>query len=324
MYLFGKEAESKPQKIAFLLVPGFSMLCFSSALEPLRAANFKVGEKIYEWKLYSIHGSTVRASNGMDINVDAEIALDDSIPVLIVCASYDVEESNTKKLAAILRRLRSKGTEFGGMDAGSEILAKAGLLDGYKATVHWENFESFTETYPNVQAELDLYIVDRNRFTSGGGTTSLDMMLQLIRVQHGLKLSTDVADIFIYQRFREGNNPQRLISNNPQIRNNKVLTKAIETMEATIETPLLITELAHQIGSTVRELERLFKKHLKTSPATYYRNHRLDIAQRLLKQTDLSILDIAVRCGFNSATSFARSYRNRFGQAPKTSRRIIS
>ncbi|MEH6632968.1 MAG: GlxA family transcriptional regulator [Halopseudomonas aestusnigri] len=323
MYLFGTVAEKKPQKIAFLLVPGFSMLCFSSALEPLRAANMKVGEKLYEWKLYSITGEAVRASNEMDLNVDAELGDDEAIPILIVCASYDVDKSYTEKLAAILRRLRSKGTEFGGMDAGSEVLAKAGLLDGYKATVHWENFEGFTETYPNIQTELDIYVVDRNRFTSGGGTTSLDMMLQLIRVQHGLKLSADVADQFIYQRFREGNNPQRLASNNPQLRKNKILTTAIETMEERVETPFLIPELAQEIGSTVRELERLFKKYLKTSPATYYRNLRLDVAQRLLKQTDFSILDIAIRCGFNSATSFARSYRSRFGQSPRTSRRII-
>ncbi|WP_419904331.1 GlxA family transcriptional regulator [Kiloniella sp.] len=323
MYLFGTAADKKPQKIAFLLIPGFSMLCFSSALEPLRAANMKVGEKLYEWKLYSITGKTVKASNEMELNVDAELGDDETIPTLIVCASYDVDKSYTEKLASILRKLRSKGTEFGGMDAGSEVLAKVGLLDGYKATVHWENFEGFTETYPNIQTELDLYVVDRNRFTCGGGTTSLDMMLQLIRVQHGLKLSTDVADVFIYQRFREGNNPQRLASDNPQIRKNKILTTAIETMEENVETPYLIPELAQEIGSTVRELERLFKKYLKTSPATYYRNLRLDVAQRLLKQTDFSILDIAIRCGFNSATSFARSYRGRFGQSPRTSRRII-
>ncbi|WP_020593251.1 GlxA family transcriptional regulator [Kiloniella laminariae] len=323
MYLFGKPATEKPQKIDFLLVPGFSLLCFSSALEPMRAANIKAGEKLYEWKIYSISGSSVRASNNMDINVDAELSPGLQIPVLIICASYDVEKSYSETLASNLRKLRSKGTEFGGMDTGSEILAKAGLLNGYKATVHWENFESFTETFPNVQAERDLYVVDRNRFTSGGGTTSLDMMLQLIRVQYGLKLSTEVADQFIYQRFREGNNPQRLASQNPLIMNNPVLSRTIEMMEANIETPYLIPELAQEIETSVRELERLFKKYLKSSPGTYYRNLRLDVAQRLLKQTDLSILDVAIRCGFNSATSFARSYRNRYGQAPRTSRMII-
>jgi len=310
--------EILPQEIGILLIPEFSLICFSSIIEPLRAAN-RFGDGLYRWRLFSIDGAPVRSSSGFDIAVDAP--LDDADgPVLLVCASYHPERAFSPRLAARLRDQRRQGTLLGGLDTGSQILARAGLLDGYRVTIHWEDLEVFAERFPGITVVPDRFVVDGDRITAGGGTTALDMILAVIRAQHGHLLALQVASQFIYDQEHLPSDPQRAVAIRQVRAQAPAVATALEIMEQTIEEPPAIAEIASRSGVSQKELERLFRKVLRTTPGRHFLGLRLATAERLLAQTALPIAEIAVRAGFTSAPAFSRAYRNRFGRPPRAAR----
>ena len=310
--------EILPQEIGILLIPAFSLICFSSIIEPMRAAN-RFGGDLYRWRLYSTDGQPVRSSSGVHIAVDG--ALDAAAgPVLLVCASFHPERSFTPALAARLRELRRRGTVLGGLDTGSQVLARAGLLDGYRVTIHWEDLEVFAERFPGVEVVPDRFVVDGDRITAGGGTIALDMVLAVIRAQHGHLLALEVASQFIYDQEHLPSDPQRAVAIRQVRAQAPAVATALEIMEEAIEEPPTIAEIAGRSGVSQKELERLFKKVLRTTPGHHFLSLRLATAERLLAQTALSISEIAVRSGFASAPAFSRAYRNRFGRPPRAAR----
>jgi transcriptional regulator GlxA family with amidase domain len=319
--LFDGPPATPLQEIGFLLVPEFSNLCFASAMEPLRAANRMAGQTLYMWRLISMSGSAVTSSSGLSIPVESRLSPTDRIPVLFVIASFHPEASWTPELARTLRALRGRGTQFGGLDTGSYLLARSGLLDGYRATIHWEDLDAFAEAFPEVDARPDRYVIDRDRFTAGGGTTSLDLMLHLIRVQHGLGLALDTAGQFIYGHDAPPTDPQHSVSLRQLERENPGLARAIEIMEENLEEILPIAAVATRAGLPQRELERQFRRHLGLPPLRYYMDLRLRLAHRMLGQTKRSVEEIAVRCGFSSSSALARAFRARFGLSPTEVRR---
>ncbi len=317
---FGEKISNEPQKLGFLLIPGFSLLAFASASEPLRIANWLSGEELYDWELISEDGNSVSASNGMDIVVDTSIETIDFIPMCITCASFHPENGISDKGIAWLRRQSSRGALLGSIDTGSHILAMAGLLDGYKATIHWVHVDSFPEHFPKVNVTRDLYVIDRNRFSATGGTSGTDLMLQLITLQHGRDLAIAVAEQISYNQIREGTEPQRMDTGHRLATSNRYVIQAVEQMETHIEDPLRTSDIADVLGISLRELERAFQKALKNTPGAYYRRMRLEKSKKLLQQTDLSVLDVAVSCGFTSSAHFSRCYREHYGHPPSTDR----
>lgn len=296
------------------------MLCFSSVTEPLRAANRAAGTTLYQRQVLSLSEPTVIASNGISIEADGVLSSDEDIPLLLVCSSFNPERYWSTDLAHTLRRLRSRGTAFGALDTGSIILAKSGLLDGYKATIHWEMLDGFAEDFPEINVAPDRFIVDRGRMTAGGGTTALDLMLALIRAQHGHFLAFDVASQFIYEHDNLGSDPQSGITIRQLAHQAPALAKSLQLMENHTEEPLSINDIATRLGTSQKDLERLFGRHLKITPGRYYRNLRLTIAQRMMYKTSMSIGEIAIRSGFNSPSAFSRAYKNRYGHSPRSER----
>lgn len=297
------------------------MLAFSATLDPLRMANWLSDQPLYEWVLISRDGEPVRAANGVTVSVDHSLASVQRPPVAIVVASYEYEGLATPDLLAVLRRWASHGTDVGALDNGTFILASAGLLNGYRATAHWEVLETYIELFPGTTFAQDLFVVDRDRFTAAGGTSGLDMMLSLLRQRHGEALATKAADEFVYSRIRQPGDSQRLALRERLVGINPRLIRAVEKMEANLEETLPTAAFAEAAGVSLRELERQFRKWLKSSPGAYYRNLRLDRARLLLRQTDLPIIEVGFRCGFSSAAHFSRSYASRFGHAPSNERR---
>jgi transcriptional regulator GlxA family with amidase domain len=313
--------ETRPGRIGFLLLPKFSMLAFSAMLDPLRMVNWLSDTTLYEWELISVDGAPVRAANGIAVEVDHSLASARRLPTLVVVASYDHEDLATPEVLAVLRRWSTFGTTLGALDNGTFVLASAGLLDGYRATAHWEMLESYIERFPRVDFTQDLFVVDRDRFTAAGGTAGLDMMLSLIRARHGDDIAARAADEFVYARMRDPGDAQRLPLRRRLKGATPRLVKAVEAMEANLEDALPIETFAETAGISERELERQFRRWLKTSPGAYYRGLRLDRARALLRQTDIPVLDVAMRCGFSSAAHFSRSYSGRFGHPPSSERR---
>ncbi len=317
---FGAPSQA-PTEIGFFLVPRFSMMAFAAALEPLRAANRLAGRGLYRWRLISRDGKPVAASNDIPVPADASIRDPLAISMLVVCAGINAERYHDRGVLAWLRRLEKRGCEVGAISTGAYLLAHAGLLDGRPCALHWENLASFREAFPSVTATDEIFVVDGDRFTCSGGTAALDMMLHLVQLQHGRELATAVAEQFIHGPIRDRHAPQRMELRHRIGTTHPRLLAAIRVMEANLEAPLAQDAIARKAGLSRRQLERLFRSSLARTPNRHYLDMRLERARHLLEQTGRSVLDIAIACGFVSASHFTRRFRERFGATPRDLRR---
>ncbi|HVM85689.1 MAG TPA: GlxA family transcriptional regulator [Candidatus Binatia bacterium] len=318
--MFGDLPAKLPQQIAFLLVPNFSMIAFTSAVEPLRLANRVSGKELFRWHLFSADGKPVAASNGIQLAPEGAVDQILGYHTVILCSGIDGHLYEDRNVFATLRRADRQGADIGALCTGSHILAKANMLNGYRCTIHWENLASFTENFPEVEATAELFEVDRNRFTCSGGTAALDMMLNMIGQQHGHELAAAVSEQFIHERIRDRHDHQRMaLTARLGVRHPKLI-QVIQSMEANLEEPLSRGDLAKAASLSSRQMERLFAKYLKKSPARYYVELRLNRARLLLLQTNMSVIDIALACGFVSASHFSKCYRDFFGKTPRRER----
>lgn len=318
--MLGAAPKELPLRIGLILIPNFSMIAFTAAVEPLRLANRASGRSLYEWHLFSVDGRPVTASNGISLTPEGDLEKASAMPVVIVCSGVEVQKNTNKAVISWLRRVARKGAEVGALCTGSHILACAGLLDGYRCTIHWENLAAFVEDFPEIEVTSELFEIDRNRFTCAGGTAAIDMMLNVISLQHGHELAASVADQFMHERIRDQHDHQRMsLLVRLGVRHPKLLS-VIEVMEKNLEEPLNRIDLARDANLSTRQLERLFRKYLNRSPARYYLELRLDKARLLLLQTNMSIIDVALACGFVSASHFSKCYRDYYGRTPRKER----
>ena len=310
-----------PGIFTFLLVPNFSMMAFTAAVEPLRSANRMSGADLYEWQVVSRDGEPVRASNGLQVVAQHDIETVASCDTLLVCAGVDARSFDDRATMAWLRRIARQGGVVGSLCTGAHLLARAGLLGGYRCTIHWEDLESFVEEHPELDVTDDIFEIDRNRITCSGGTAALDLMLHLITMRHGAELAGKVSEQFIHERIRESHDHQRMALQSRVGVSDPKLLAAIGEMEANLEEPLPLPAIAGAVGLSTRQLERLFKKRLDRTPSRYYRELRLHHARLMLMQGSASILSIALAAGFVSASHFSRRYREHFGRTPREERR---
>ncbi len=318
--MFGSAPRELPHVIGFVLIPNFSMIAFTSAVEPLRLANRAAGRELYAWKLFSVDGGPVTASNGIPLHPEGDLEAVSGCHTLVVCSGVEVTRFDDKRLLSWLRRMDRKGADIGALCTASHILARAGLLDGHRCTIHWENLAGFVEDFPEIEVTTELYEIDRHRFSCSGGTAAIDLMLYLITMQHGHELAASVADQFMHERIRDQHDHQRMsLPARLGVRHPKLLS-VIELMESNLEEPLSRSDLAHGVGLSTRQLERLFRRYLNRSPARSYLELRLNRARLLLLQTNMSVIDVALACGFVSASHFSKCYRDHFGRTPRKER----
>jgi transcriptional regulator GlxA family with amidase domain len=317
----GSSARSAPTHFGFLTLRQFSMIAFTNAIEPLRMANHLSREDIYRWTVYSIDGTPAAASNGLTVAQTQRIDEADLPDILFVCGGIEIQQVVDAGLLQLLRRIARKRIVVGALCTGSYALAKAGLLDGYRCAIHWENLSALRETFPRTVFTPDLFVVDRDRYTCTGGIAPLDLMLHLIAPRIGKTLTSGISDQFIVERVRDGKDRQRIPLPARLGGYHKSLTQAAALMEANIEEPLSLQELAQMTEVSQRQLQRLFRRSLGVTPAQYYVNMRLRRARELLLQTDMPIMNITVACGFRSPCHFSKSYRSVFGHSPSHERR---
>ena len=304
------------KRFVFLLLDRFTMLAFASAIEPLRIANRVIGRPAYAWALAGEGGSTATCSNGSSFKLDMGLDDLDREDVLLVCGGIDVQKASTRGALNWLRREARRGIIIGGLCTGAHALAKAGLLDGKKATIHWENQDGFLEEFEDVNLTKSVFVMDGNRWTTAGGTSSLDLMLKVIATDHGEDVANTVADQLIYSTPRTDQDTQRLsILTRIGVRHPK-LSQVIQMMEGNIEDPVSPADLAEEVGMSTRQLERLFRRYLNRSPKRYYMELRLQKARNLLMQTDMSVINVALACGFASPSHFSKCYRSHYSTTP--------
>lgn len=314
--------EPKPTRYGFLLLPNYSMIAVSSAVEVLRMANQLGRETFYEWPTYTMDGNSVLASNGLEIASENKLEDAGHLDVLFVCSGMRVQEQWSDKISRQLHTYKSRGTVLGGLCTGSYILARAGLLNGYRSTIHWENIASLREMSPDIVVTEDLFEIDRDRYTAAGGTAPMDMMLKVVKRQHGNQLAVSISEQFMCDRMRGRYDKQRIPLKLLVGTKQPKLTEAVALMEANLEELIALDDLSSLVGISRRQLERLFKKYLDCVPRRYYLDLRLKKARQLLLQTDKSIAEVAIACGFVSAPHFSKSYRDRYNVSPRDERQL--
>ena len=307
-----------PLTLALLVLPQSSILEVASTLDPLRSANRHLGREIYRWRVVSPDGRAVPLTCGIELPSHGPLAAAEGADALIVIAGFRQSEMATAALIRDISRMAPRFAAIGGIDAGSWVLARAGLLNNHKATVHWEDREDFSAAYPQVDVLPDRFVIDRNRFSAGGAAPAADLMLHLIRARHGPALALQVAASFI-TTAREGAEPQINLAK-PHPRLDPRVAAAVARMEVRLDAPETAAETAQAIGISPRRLEQLFRENLGLPPAAYAVSLRLQAARRMITDTHHPLAEVALRCGFSSASALSRAFSAKFGRAPSSLR----
>ncbi len=311
---------TKTVRIGFLLLDQFTMIALASAVDPLRMANQLSGEELYNWHVIGSDNQSVLASDGIRVSVDETISDDFSYDILFVVGGINITQTYSKRELAWLAQLNRKKTIIGGLCTGAYVLAHAGLLDGQECSVHWECAASLQEKFPRVTCNNRLFTVSRSRLTCSGGVAPMDMMLYNIAIEHGHTLANAVANMFVCDRVRSHTDHQRVPLRHMLSIVQPKLMEVVELMEANIEEPIELEDLAGFVGISRRQQERLFHKYLDCTPSRFYLGLRLERARQLLKQSFMSVIDIAGACGFVSPAHFSRCYRKHIGLSPREER----
>jgi transcriptional regulator GlxA family with amidase domain len=314
-------AQAGTTHIGFVLLPDYSMIAFANAVETLRMANYISRQPLYRWTVVGSEPGACVASNGLAVASTGSTASLADCDMVFVCGGVNIRSNTTDSVRQLLRQLAAQGVAMGSLCTGAFALASAGLLDGYRCAIHWENLSAIGEEFPKVQFSTEVFVVDRDRITCSGGTVPLHLMLHLIRARHGAKLVMDVSEQFVVERLRASNDRQRIPQPECIGPGYQHLTEAAEIMAANIEEPLPLAELASAIALSLRQLERLFHRYFSMNPAQYYMNLRLRRAQELLTHSSLPIMQVTVACGFQSSSHFCKAYRSLFGHSPSEERR---
>jgi len=314
---------NKAHHFGFLVLPGFSLIALAAAVDALRLANRFHRSEIYTWKTIAENDEHIFASNSLKFKPDITIKDEEKFDYLFVCGGASIRNTWVYSIGNWLIQKDKQGVALGGLCTGSYILAKAGLLDGYRCTIHWENIAATREEFPNLNITDDVYEIDRNRYTSAGGTSPIDLMHHLVSLHHGRQLASEVCEGFLVDHIRNMTDPQRTPLRQRLGTSQPKLTEAVILMEANLEDKFTIEELSDLVGLSRRQVERLFSRYLNSTPSQYYQKLCLRNARRLLLQTNTPITEISIICGFNTAPHFSHCYKNMFGITPRNDRRQI-
>ena len=308
---YSKNPSRVPTQISILLFDRFSNHCLANVLEPLRAANDLSSQQVFEWNIVVLGGQRVRSSSGLRLEADAQLA-DMRGDILMVMPSYGFLTHANVTSSRALRAAARRFDILAGLDTGSWLLAEAGLLDGYRATIHWDELDRFSERFSDIDVQKEAVIYDRDRITCGGASTAFVLAMQMIEKQHGAALRLRVEHLF------SGAYAQR------PVRRGGIAARAVDLMRAHIEEPLPIAQLAQQLGRSQKHLEQQMLARLGAAPQVIYRRIRLERARQLSLDTTISVAEISVRCGYQDSSAMTRAFRSEYGTTPQALRRALT
>ncbi|MBT9385998.1 helix-turn-helix domain-containing protein [Pseudooceanicola sp. CBS1P-1] len=303
--------QDRPIRVGVLLFPRFSNHCLSNAVEPLRACNDLTGRTLFEWRYLGLEGGAVPSSSGLSVQTEARLSDDPGGDLLFVLPCYDHRALATPACARALRAARRRYATLVGMDTGSWLLAAAGLLDGRRATIHWDEWQALAETFPAVDVVQERVVHDGDLRSCGGALTTFELLLDLVEELHGPALRLALAAFWMQPDMPA---PSPAARDLPQA--------AALLMRRHIEQPLTIAQIAARLGLSRRRLERLCRARFGCGPDALYRDTRLREARRLMRHTGLSVAEVATRCGYLDASALTRAFRRHFGDTPTQARAL--
>ncbi|MDB5665029.1 GlxA family transcriptional regulator [Cypionkella sp.] len=306
----------EPLDVAFVLLPKFTMLAFSSAIEPLRMANQLAQQVLFRWQVLSDDGAPVACSNGVPIMVDGAWSMAKPEGIVLVCSGVEPEGKASQALGDWLRSLWRRGRVVGGLCTGAYALAQAGILKGHRFTMHWDNIDAFAENHPDLLPARQVFCIDDRVMTCAGGVAAADLMLKLINDRFGAALGQEVMNMcLLTQRRQEEDLQTTSLAARLGTRHDKLL-QAAAYLEAHIEEDFDLDACAAHLSLSRRQIERLFNRYLNITPVRYMNDLRLARGRSLLAETDMKVTEVAVACGYASTSHFSKSFRKKYGTSP--------
>ena len=308
--------KTSPAKIVCVLLPRFNMMSLLGLLEPLRIANYLSDTPLYEHAYVAAEEGMMTASNGMQLECAPLPDRPGRDDLIFVLGSWGAEHYANAKLIGWLRRQERAGLRLCAVEMASYVFARAGLLAGRRATTQWSYLPGFQELFPDVLATEQLFTIDGRILTCAGSTAGLDLMLHLIRQDHGDALVAEIADNIIHNPVRPDTAPQRQTLGLSLDKLPTGVSAAVALMDANLSDPMTVPQIAAEVGISQRQLERQFHRAMGCSVVQFGLVLRLQHARVLLISTDLGVREIAAASGFNSLSHFAYAFRNCFGRRP--------
>jgi len=306
-----------------LLIDGYPIIPFSCVVDSLRAANRLSGKSLYQWQYFAPDQIPVAASCGITVPTRS-LAEAKDLETLVIVAPNTAQNFDDATTLKLLKAMDRQQVNLGSASSGSFILARAGLLDDCRCTIHWENIPVFKELYPQLEVAFTLYEIAESRFTCSGGTAALDMMLKLIENQYGRQLALQISQQFQHDRIRTEIDSQQMADRIDLAMSAPKLIDVINLMENNIELPLSLPSIADKCNLSLRQIERLFHKYRDLTPSQYYLSLRLTHAKQLLLNTNRSVIDISIATGFETQSYFTACYRKFFGSSPRNHRSLVA
>ncbi|GGX59178.1 AraC family transcriptional regulator [Tateyamaria omphalii] len=298
------------QHVDIVLFNQFSNHCLANFVEPLRAANAFLRRKVYQWRFFTLDGAPVSSSSGLQIAPHDALAHSEGTALLLM-PSYGIRELDQERITSVVRNAARRYPVLGGFDTGSWLLARAGFLDGYRATIHWDMLDAFSEAFPEIECQRQRFVIDDDRVTCSGAMAAFDLANSLIASAHGPLVAMEVAQLFM---------SRGMVPALPVRASGRMVGRAVALMQDYIEAPLSIPEIARCVGCTQKTLEHRMRSAMGATPSVVYRRLRLNAVLRLVQDTDLPVSEIAGRCGYESASAMTRAFKAAFGQTPQAVR----
>ena len=315
-------ASEQSLRVTLLVLPESSMMSLASSLDTMRAANRIASRDLFEWQIVTLDDEAATLTCGIPVSPSVGLNPRLNGDVLLVIAGFNQQKHVDKHQLKLINQTSRNFQTVGGIEAGSWVLARCGLLDGKPATTHWEDQEEFARQFPKVNLRPDRFVIADRIITTGGASPTFDFMLYLIRTRYGYPLALEVSSAFIYDGVHSATDTQPLVSLGMLENSEPRVAAAIQIMEKHIDETVSVGEIAGQLNLSVRMLEYLFNQTLNLSPGAYYRRLRLQTARRLVVDTRLRLQEIAIRTGFNSLSAFSRLFKQYYRQSPGECRRL--
>ena len=310
----------QPLHYGFLLAPDFTLLAFSSAVEALRMANLTTERELYRWSVLTLDDEPVASSAALEVRPTLPFEQARKLDMLFVCSGVHVKDAWNPLLGRSLRRLAATSLDLGALCTGTYLLAKSGVLNDHRCTIHWENIGSLREEFPQLKVTDELFEIDRRRYTCAGGTAPLDLMLFLVRRDYNRETAAAISEQFTIDRVRDLGEPQYISVRSQAPGAPDYLNEAVLLMRNNISEPLFVEEIARYLNVSTRQLERAFRQHFHYSPSHYYLRLRLTAARNLLRHTGTTVRGIAIETGFKSLQHFSKCYHEYFKIRPTQER----
>jgi transcriptional regulator GlxA family with amidase domain len=313
-----------PRRIVVVVYPGIQSLDAVGPVEVFSTANREAGRTAYTTEIVATTGPMVRAMSGLELGVDHRLrGLRGALDTLVVAGGDGtVEAIQDGALLDGVRRLAGRARRVTSVCSGAFILAEAGLLDGRRATTHWSVCELLAQRYPSITVEPDpIFVRDGNVYTSAGVTAGMDLALALVEDDLGRDIALAVARRLVLFLRRPGNQSQFSAQLAAQVAQRGTLQDVQQWIADHPDADLSVAKMAARAGMSERNFARCFRDEVGVTPGRYVEAARVEVARRLLEETDESVARVASSSGFGTAETMRRVFLRALRTGPTEYRR---